>query len=286
MDRDTPTGIALDSADQVVITGRTSSSDFPVENAFQTMKGGGSWDAFVSKLNASGTDLVFSTYLGGTGDENIIGKQDVATDLDDNIYVVGRTASEDFPVQNPLQGIHGGENDAFVAKFNSQGGLVYSTYLGGSLDDEVQGIATDGSGNVYVVGNTLSLDFPTADAFQPAFGGGGAIGDAFVAKIVPDGSDLAFSTYLGGEGSDTVNDVAVDGLDRVVVVGNGGSNFPVHLPLRGFDGLDNYVAKFTEDGSGLVYSTSIGAGDQMFLLRLLGRTLSQPETSHQEIIQF
>jgi hypothetical protein len=252
--------VALDNLGQAVLTGKTSSTNFPVKDAFQMEKSGG-FDAFVSKLNGNGSDLIFSTFLGGSDSENLIGKADVATDMTGGIYVTGRTRSDDFPTLNPIQaGFQGGE-DAFVSKLDPQGALVYSTYLGGSGDDVGQGICTDQNGSAYVTGNTESLDFPTVAAFQPDFGGGSPIGDAFVAKIAPAGGALAFSTYLGGQAGDTAADIALDSLGQVVVVGNGSSNFPVHQALRSFDGIDNYVAKFSADGSEVVYSTPIGGGD-------------------------
>ena len=252
-------GVAVDGLDQVVITGMTAESNFPVMNAFQPDKAG-SFEAFVSKLSSDGTALVFSTYLGGTGDENLGGKQDIATDPAGNIYVTGRTRSTDFPVQNAVQGVFGGgTDDAFVTKFTPQGAVVYSTYLGGSEDDQGKGIDADVDGNTYVTGDTESSDFSTTqDHFQPNYGGGSVFGDAFVTKIGPSGGELVFSTYLGGESNDRANDIVVDELGRATVVGDGSSNFPVLHPLR--DGIASYVTKFAADGSELVYSTPIGGG--------------------------
>ncbi len=252
--------VAVDSQNRPVVTGRTSSPDFPVKSAFQE-EGGGGWDAFVFKLNADGSQLEFSTYLGGTGDENLSGRRDLTLDPSDNIYVVGRTTSDDFPTLQSIQSGPQGEDDAFIAKFGTQGSLLYATYLGGSLDDGAQGIAADAAGNAYVTGVTLSSDFPTADALQPVFGGSAAIGDAFLAKIAPGGGDLVFSTYLGGTGGDTGVDVVVDDLGRPVVVGSASTSFPTRDPFRPFDGVRNFVAKLSADGSELVYSTPIGGGD-------------------------
>ena len=257
--------VAVDSLDQVVLTGKTNSNppDFPVMNAFQPTRGGGS-DAFVSKLTSDGSGLVFSTYLGGTDEENLtIGEWDIATDPAGNIYVTGRTRSIDFPVQNAVQGAFGGgTDDAFVTKLTPQGAVVYSTYLGGSDDDQGMGIDADGDGNTYVAGNTLSRDFPTQDPFQANYGGGVGIGDAFVTKIDPAGGALVFSTYLGGEAGDWANDIVVDEMRRAVVVGNGSSNFPVLHPLRDFNAGDDYVTKFAANGLELVYSTPLGARDR------------------------
>ncbi|HLV01738.1 MAG TPA: hypothetical protein VKZ59_10750, partial [Acidobacteriota bacterium] len=260
---------AIDLMDQIVVTGKTS-SDFPVMNAAQPERGGQS-DAFVSKLNSSGSSLFFSTYLGGSGSENIIGKHDISTDPMGNICVVGRTDSSDFPLQGALQEEIGGDDDAFVVKYSPNGTLIYSTFLGGSQDDEGRGVVADEEGHCIVVGTTRSPDFPTLAAFQQQFGGGVPIGDAFVSKIEPTGEAFVFSTYLGGQLGDVANDVALDELGQPVVVGNGASNFPVSNPLLAFEGIDNYVAKFSADGSELLYSTPIGGGDQDVVVATSGR---------------
>ena len=253
--------VALDSANRASVLGRTSSPDFPVKNAFQSEHPGG-WDAVLFQLTEDGSDLVFSTFLGGSGDENIVGRHDLAVDGSDNIYVVGLTASNDFPTLHPVQETLQGGTDAFVAKFTGQGMPVYATYLGGSDDDHGHGIAADDAGNTYVTGTTLSTDFPTASPFQASFGGGTAIGDAFVSKIAPQGGSLAYSTYLGGTGGDSGIDIELDALGRPVVVGSASADFPLQDPFRQFDGIRNFVAKLSGDGSGLLYSTPIGGGDQ------------------------
>lgn len=261
--------VAVDASGQASITGQTSSSNFPTANAFQPIKGGQA-DAFVAKLNGVGSSLVFSTFLGGKSDENLTGKQDIATDSAGNIYVVGRTRSSDFPLKNAVQGALQGTEDAFVSKLSPSGSLIYSTFLGGSDEDQGSGISADMQGSAYVTGYTLSSDFPTQNAFQQNFAGGIPFGDAFVTKVAPAGGSLVFSTFLGGQSGDTANDIAVDGQGRAVVVGSAASNFPVLHPLRGFDGVDNYVAKFSADGSKLVYSTPVGGGNQNVTVTTFG----------------
>src|SRR6267154_453038 len=201
-------GIAVDAGGNIYVTGVTSSINFPVTpGAFQTVSGGND-DAFVTKLNPAGggpADLIYSTYLGGSGFDNGLG---IAVDNSSspNAYVTGYTDSSDFPTTTgAFQTIPGGGEDAFVTKLNPVGsgsadafvtrlnptasGLVYSTYLGGTGGDQGLGIAVDGSCNAYVTGMTFSSDFPTtAGAFQPAFGG---FSDAFVAKLVDDASPCA-----------------------------------------------------------------------------------------------
>ncbi|HTY61092.1 MAG TPA: SBBP repeat-containing protein, partial [Acidobacteriota bacterium] len=199
-------GIAVDSSGNAYVTGKTQSYHFPTAGAFQAIYGGGTYDAFVTKLNASGSALVYSTYLGGTSDE--IGGG-IVVDSSGNSYVTGTTASSDFPTANPFQASYGGGTyDAFVTKLNASGGaLVYSTYLGGTGNDSGSGIAVDSSGNAYVTGGTDSSDFPTANAFQASYGGGG---DAYVAKLNASGSALIYSTYLGGTSGEGSGGIAVD----------------------------------------------------------------------------
>src|SRR6266851_2193022 len=175
-------GIAVDSSGNAYVTGYTQSSNFPTTaGALQTTFGGLA-DAFVSKLNSSGSALVYSTYLGGGSTDFGFG---IAVDSSGGAYVTGYTQSSNFPATaGALQTTFGGGADAFVSKLNSGGSaLVYSTYLGGSSFDFGFGIAVDSSGNAYVTGYTCSSNFPTtAGALQTTFGVGGAI-DAFVAKF-------------------------------------------------------------------------------------------------------
>ena len=179
---DSGTGIAVDSAGDAYVTGSTTSTNFPTMNPLQPANGGG-YDAFVIKLNSTGSALVYSTYLGGSGSDSGTG---IAVDSAGNAYVTGGTSSTNFPTFDPLQPANGGGGDAFVSKLNPSGSaLVYSTYLGGSGGDNGFGIAVDSAGNAYVTGITESTDFPTMNPFQPTYGGGnsGGIGDAFVSKI-------------------------------------------------------------------------------------------------------
>jgi hypothetical protein len=159
-------GIAVDGNGSAYITGYTDSTNFPTANAYQATNHGGT-DAFVVKLNAAGNGLAYSTYLGGSSYDVGYG---IAVDSSGNAYVTGQ-AYPGFPTVSPLQGTIGGFNDAFVTKMNATGGVVYSTFLGGSNSDVGLGIALDGSNNVYVTGYTQSTNFPTHNAIQPASGG-------------------------------------------------------------------------------------------------------------------
>src|SRR3989441_926920 len=192
-------GIAVDSLGQAYVTGVSASLDFPMTaGAFQPRFAGGSLDAFVTKLNPTGAALAYSTYLGGTGDEEGFG---IAVDATGNAYVTGLTNSNlDFPTTAGAfqRSSAGGISDAFVTKLNAAGAaLVYSTYLGGTGDEDGFGIAVDAAGHAYVTGITFSPDFPTtAGAFQPSSTGG----DAFVPKPKPSRAALVFSHYLSGSG--------------------------------------------------------------------------------------
>jgi hypothetical protein len=191
------------------VTGTTVSADFPVTaGAFQTVFGGRS-DAFVTKLNPTGSGLIYSTYLGGSDGE--IGAR-IAVDAAGNAYVTGGTGSTNFPTTpRAFHAVFGGLGDAFVTKLNPLGsGLIYSTFLGGSSNEAGHGIAVDAAGNAYVTGSTGSTDFPTtAGAFQTDSAGST---DAFVTKVNPLGTGLVYSTYLGGSGVEFETDIALDSL--------------------------------------------------------------------------
>ncbi len=158
--------IAVDSAGDAYVTGVTTSTDFPTADAFQPAYGGNA-DAFVTKINADGTTLLYSTYLGGSSDE--VG-QSIAVDSAGSVYFTGYTGSDDFPTVNPIQPTRHGYHDAFVTKSSpDSSALVYSTYLGGSGDDYGWGIAVDSAGNAHVTGDTPSRDFPVLRALQPTW---------------------------------------------------------------------------------------------------------------------
>jgi hypothetical protein len=251
------TSIALDPAGNAYVAGQNYAAGFPTTpGAYQTASKG-PYDAFIAKLNASGSALVYSTYLGGTGDDYATG---IAVDSLANVYVTGLTISSDFPMQNAPQPTFGGYYDAFVTKLNPAGSaLVYSTYLGGIGWDGGRGIAVDSLGNAYVAGQTDSNNFPTKPgAYQTAYGGNG---DGFVAKINVNGS-VVYSTYLGGSGIEAANAIAVDQSGNTYVTGtnlNGG--FPVKDALQtnpNPDSFEAFVTKLAPDGSALAYSTYLG----------------------------
>jgi len=269
-------GIAVDGAGNAYVAGTTSSRDFPTAAAFQPALAGGdrlgAANAFVTKLNPSGTGLVYSTYLGGVSTRAVDEALGIAVDAAGNAYVTGFTTSFDFPTTPDAfqRSIHRVDpsslpQDAFVTKFDPAGSLVYSTYLGGERDDGADGIAVDAHGNAYVTGGTASSDFPTtAGAFQPASGVG------FVTKLNPTGSALVYSTRFGGS-SGAGSGIAVDAAGNAYVTGvvhplcgrfSCFTDFPTtpgaFQPNFGGGNADGFVAKFNPEGSAVVYSSYLG----------------------------
>jgi hypothetical protein len=244
-------GLALDASGNAYITGFTASTDFPTVNAIQSIFGG--WfDAFVTKINPTGSALVYSTYLGGSAAEY---DQDIAVDAAGEAYITGWTYSNNFPTVHAIQPTNHSQ-DAFITKINAAGnGFVYSTYLGGSNAEQGLGITADSAGNAYVTGDTLSFDFPTANALQSTNGG---YENAFVTKISPDGDTLVYSTYLGGSGYAQGRRIAVDSAKEAYVTGVAGINFPVVNAIKSKGTNDAFVTKISADGSTLIYSTYLG----------------------------
>jgi len=254
-----PNGIALDAAGNAYVTGFTDAADFPTtKGAFRTTPAGSS-DAFVTKLNAAGSALVYSTYLGGSDSDSGVG---IAVDASGNAYVTGGTTSPDFPTTaGSFQGAYGGNSDAFVTKLNPTGSaVIYSTYLGGSGGDSGSGIAVDISGTAYVVGDSSSLNFPTTPgAFQTAYGGGPS--DIFVSRLNASGSALTYSTYLGGGGKDQSAAIAVDSAGNAYITGWALPGFPT-TPGALADGTAGsaLVTKLNPTESALAYSTYLEGG--------------------------
>lgn len=264
--RDEGIAVAVDGEGNAYVIGTTKSKDdFPVVNPIQAMRDNKE-DVFISKLNADGTSLIYSTYLGGRKDD--VGK-DIAVDTNGHAYIIGDTESkDDFPLANPYQSDHGGKTDAFIAKLSIDGSaLVFSTFFGGDDDDEGEGIAVDAQGNVIFTGETESKQnegFPLLNALQPQFGGDD---DAYVAKLSGDGSTLLFSTYFGGDKDEESEAIALDSNGDIYITGETESKehqgFPILNAAQAWHGGkdDAFVAKISSDGSTLVYSTYLG-GDK------------------------
>jgi hypothetical protein len=258
---DSATGIALDPAGNIYVTGVTDSSDFPVTSGALATVAPGAGDAFVAKLSPSFA-LQYSTYLGGGSPDSGAA---IAVDSTGAAYVTGQTASTSFPVtQGAFQTSNqGGASDCFISKLNPAGSaLVYSTYLGGNALDLCAGIALDASGNAYVAGSTNSDIFPVLAPLQTNLLG---TTNAFVAKLNPAGSALMYSTYLGGSNIDNATAIAVDSTGEAYVTGDTASiDFPTTLGVvqNALKGQYNaFVAKLSVTGNGLVYSTLIGGSD-------------------------
>lgn len=262
---DSGDAIAVDANGRVCITGRTTSLDdtgtpenegFPLMNAYQLNKGDNSKsDAFVTVLNASGTALIYSSYLGGQGEVYGTG---IAVDESGFVYVTGTEFSFDFPVKNAFMDQKSSYYfDAFVSKFNpyasGEASLVYSTHLGGNYDDYGNSIAVDREGCAYITGKAFSTDFPLTDgAIQKERKGKS---DVFVTKLAANGLTLEYSTYLGSVESDEGVDIEVDTAGYAYVSGYGKDGFPTtsgaYIPAGGYF----FLCKILPDGSDFAYST-------------------------------
>ena len=254
-------GIAVDAAGSAYVGGFTRSPNFPmVGSPIQSVLGSSFGDAFVTKLNPTGTALIYSTYLGGSTDNYGLG---IAVDAAGSAYVTGFTYSSNFPgtAGSSIQSTSGGSMDAFVTKLNPTGtALVYSTYLGGSGSDVSYGIAVDAAGSAYVTGTTGSLNFPgtAGSLIQSTMG---SFDTAFVTKLNPAGTALVYSTYLGGSGGDRTNGIAWSTGSAYVTGYTFSSNFPVtagSFSQSLVSGRDAFVTKLNPAGTALVYSTYLG----------------------------
>jgi hypothetical protein len=286
-------GITVNSAGDAWVTGSTQSSNLSIPagtTPYQTTLAGAS-DAFVAEVNVSGTQLMYLTYLGGTQADTA---QAIKLGSSGNVYIAGYTFSTNFPTVNPIQSANAGSADAFVSELNptlsGSAQLLFSTYLGGSGQDEALALALDSSGDIYVTGNTQSVasasttGFPTAGfssttpPYQSTLNG---TQNAFVAKLSPGSSTTAskeiYGTYLGGSGSDQGNGIAVDSSGDAWITGyTESSNFPPTNATQGLLGLtggsqcgtvlcaDVFVTELNPDGSGLMFSTYLGGSGADF----------------------
>jgi hypothetical protein len=259
-------GLAVDRFNNIYIAGETTSPDFPTFRPLQAQINGPE-NAFIAELNPTGSALVFSTFLGGSGVDQAYG---IAVDHRGDIYVTGDTTSTNFPVVKPIQQANAGGQDAFAVKLGISGSsLVFSTYLGGAEDEHSAAIAVDGAGEMVITGSTLSSNFPVLDAAQPSTGGNQ---DAFVSKINSAGTALVFSTYLGGAGGtpglpESGVGLAMDSAGAIYVAGTTTStNFPAtsHAFQSSANALINaFAAKFTTAGA-LVYATYLGGSSATY----------------------
>ncbi len=278
-------GIAIDENDQAYVTGLTKSKDFPAMAGALSVNLNGYSDAYVTKLNAAGNAMLYSTFLGGKGFD---GGQGIAVDQFGQAYVTGQDESGDLPIVNGFQPVHSagcssGYKDGFVAKLNAAGGaLLYSSYFGGSACNLGWGIAVDSAQNVYVMGETVTPNFPTtANAFDPTFNG---VADIFITKMntnLAGPASLSYSAFLGGSGEERVGysgSVAVDPTGQFIhVTGLTASVAPADFPIKNAaqplpnGPYDAFITKLdttqpydplkpTADQPQLVYSTYLGGG--------------------------
>jgi Beta-propeller repeat len=247
----------VDSAGNAHVTGDTPSRDFPIVKALQpTFHEGANFNSFISEINAAGSALIYSTYWGGSGGE---GGSRVAVDAARNTYIGGYTFSPDFPTANAIQPTYAGNVDAYLTELSADAQtVIYSTFLGGSGFEYGWDVTVDSAGNAYLTGFTQSTDFPTAHALQPTNHGNT---NAFVAKINPSGNAFVFSTYLGGSDTDLGTSIAADSSGNAYVGGYAKStDFPTAQAIEptNHGGFDAFVAKISDDGSALLYSTYLG----------------------------
>jgi len=270
-DRDVAYAIAVDVDGSAYITGETESEEdnfieiqVPqtlIGEQIQSQFGGGATDAFITKLNPTGTEIDYSTYIGGSGSEKGLG---IALDNNSSAYIVGSTSSTDFPTTLGAFQTTNSDNsiDAFVTKINSDGtAILYSSYVGGGGFDEGSGIVVDGTGEAYITGITDSSDWPTnLGAFRTTLAGGS---DVFITKLNADGSNIEYSTYIGGSGFELAGGIDIDNSGAAYITGmTPSTDFPTTSGAfqeeYGGGTFDAFITKLLPDGTALDYSTFIG----------------------------
>jgi hypothetical protein len=280
--------LILDASGNAVVTGYTTSSDFPTTpGAYDTSYNGGYYDrdVFVAKLSASGSTLLWSTFLGGSDFDYA---RSLVLDPSGNPVVAGYTESSDFPTTPGVYDTsYNGSEDVFVTKISASGSaLLWSTFLGGSGSDVGTSVVLDASGNAVVTGYTQSSDFPTTPgAYDTSFNGGYYDWDVFVAKLSASGSALVWSTFLGGSREDDGYSLVLDASANAVVTGfTASSNFPTTPGAydTSYYNHDIFVAKLSASGSALLWSTFLGGSDDdseySLVLDALGSAVVTGET--------
>ncbi len=266
---DWPMDVVADSAGRIVVAGYTSSSNFPMQAAYQGNVGGGTNDGFVTKYSADGATLLFSTYYGGDGFDDPYG---IAVDASDDIIVCGITSSTNLPTVSPFQSTNGGgTDDTYLVKLISTGSyLVFSTYYGGPGQDEAYDVAVD-SGGIHLVGATNDAAFPTKSAAQTVYGGGTA--DALLVKFNAAASSLTYATFFGGAGLEFAQAVAADSSGGACVSGETFSaNLPVVGPFQAAPGdsapspttRDAFYMKLAPSGQTVSFASYLGGASDDF----------------------
>lgn len=268
-------GIDVDLNGCAYVTGETPSNGFPTRSAYDGSHNGGGADVFVTKLNSSGNDLVYSTFVGGGGGDYGVG---IALDQTGSAYITGYTNSPGFPLQNAYDSTQNGDFDAFVTKLSPAGNvLMYSTYLGGSGSEKSRGIEVDADGHAYVTGLTQSLNFPVRTSCDASYNSGGQ--DLFLARLSTDGGVFDLSTLVGGASLDYGEAVAVDEVGRAYVTGGtSSSDYPTQVPFDASynGGVDAFVTVFGAMQSRIVAALTI---DSLSITPIGGPTYStQPDS--------
>ena len=247
-------GLAVGVDSSVCIVGKTESANFPVQAGFQSSLKG-KFDGFVTKLAPGGKSIAYSTYLGGRNEDQA---SDVALGRDGAAYVTGWTASTDYPVQNAYDPSRNGREDVFVSKLDSGGGLVYSTFIGGTSDEMPEEIAVDAEGAAFIGGWTYSNNFPVKGGYDSTYNHST---DGFLLKLSPSGQSLEYSTYLGADRGDSVYSIALDSSGAVWAAGiTSSSQFPLKNPIdKSLAGVNEcFLAKLSRTGAKLEFSTFLG----------------------------
>ncbi|MCL4871016.1 MAG: hypothetical protein KJ063_18815 [Anaerolineae bacterium] len=250
-------GIFVNEQGEAYVVGETNSDDFPITpDAFDSNFVDG--EAFFLKVTADGTDLLYSTFLGGS---DLDGARAISRDPQGNFYITGQTWSADFPITtNAPDPTHNGLRDAFVTKLNPSGtAILYSTFLGGAVQEQGMAIVVDAAGQATVAGWTNSANFPTTSgAYDEIYNGAF---DGFVTRLNSSGTALIYSTFLGGSNEDRINDLILHDGGRVTVTGTTLSPFPTtpgaYNPTHQGD-YDAFVTQLNHNGSGLIFSTFLG----------------------------
>lgn len=267
-----------EGADVVIYAGATGSVDFPIANALQPNNGGQA-DFVFGKINLATNTLIFSSYFGGVASDQMVFASGAA-DAAGNIYFAGVSNSFNYPVSpNAFQIDNNGSDDAVVTKINATGtSVVYSTFVGGNLVDSADALAVDVGGNAYITGFTRSANFPLRNAYQSQL----LDPDAFVTKLNPTGTDIVYSTFLGGSNLERGSGITADAGGNCYVTGRSNSgDFPAKRSLRPPRGVDDvFVSRFNRDGA-LLFSTLLGgaandygfaiAADNSFNVYVTGR---------------
>ena len=257
-------GIALDGSSNVYVVGSTGSG-FPTSSGSADETFNGKSDLFIAKLNQNGSEVIYSTYLGGSEYEQ--GRKNIAVDIDGYAYITGSTESRNFPTTEGAfdTNFAGEESDAFITKLDVDGSsYVYSSYLGGTgfLNEEGFGVAVNEVGEAIVTGETASFGFPTTIGAYDVDQNGGS--DVFVSKINSEGSELIFSTFIGGDSNDYVRDITLSLAGEIIVTGFAGRDFPVTEGSYFGGPFDIFIATISPNGDNLLFSTFLGGRSDDF----------------------